>query len=71
MNGEDFTKFLLDKAHVVASPGVAFGEEGQYYVRFCVTYPLETIHRAIRAMKESFERHGVTAPQKHGIDAAK
>lgn len=71
MDGEEFTKFLLDKAHVVASPGVAFGEEGQDYVRFCVTYPQETIQRAINAMRESFDRFGVIAPQKHDLNAAK
>ena len=63
MNGQEFMKFLLDKAHVVASPGVAFGEEGHDYVRFCVTYPLETILRAIKAMKESFEHFGLTPPK--------
>lgn len=65
MNGQEFTQFLLDKAHVVASPGVAFGEEGKDYVRFCVTYPLETIKQATQAMKKSFEEFGIKAPLIH------
>jgi LL-diaminopimelate aminotransferase len=59
MTGQDFSQFLLDKAHVVVSPGIAFGQEGRNYVRFCVTYPKEMIQRAVQAMKESFSSYGI------------
>lgn len=54
MNGDEFTHFLLEKAEVVVSPGSGFGEEGKNYVRFCVTYPDETIDGAIRSMRKNF-----------------
>lgn len=49
-NGYDslgFTKLLLDEAGVAVSPGSGFGDQGESYVRICVTYPDEEIEEAL------------------------
>ncbi|MDA8228670.1 MAG: aminotransferase class I/II-fold pyridoxal phosphate-dependent enzyme [Desulfitobacterium hafniense] len=62
MNGEGFSKFLLDNARVVVSPGIAFGEEGRMYVRLCVTYQTEVIEKAIQAISDVFREHNIQGP---------
>ena len=47
-----FCKALLDRAGVVATPGVGFGTSGEGYVRFALTVPEVKIKEALRRMKK-------------------
>ncbi|MCX9011356.1 MAG: LL-diaminopimelate aminotransferase [Candidatus Methanoperedens sp.] len=46
----DFTKVLLEKAGIVATPGVGFGEYGEGYIRFALTQSVERINEAVERM---------------------
>jgi LL-diaminopimelate aminotransferase len=46
----DFTKMLLEKAGIVATPGVGFGEYGEGYIRFALTQPVERINEGVERM---------------------
>ncbi len=48
----EFSKFLLDKAHIVCTPGVGFGKYGEGYARFTLTVPEDRIKLAIERMKK-------------------
>src|SRR5208337_587614 len=39
----EYSKYLLEKAGIVATPGVGFGKYGEGYVRFSLTRPVERI----------------------------
>ena len=54
VNGKslDFTKKLLEKAGIVATPGVGFGEYGEGYIRFALTQSVERINEAVEKMRE-------------------
>ncbi len=60
----DFTKMLLEKAGIVATPGIGFGEYGEGYIRFALTQPVERINEAVDRMckleinRNSFEYFG-------------
>jgi LL-diaminopimelate aminotransferase len=60
----DFTKTLLEKAGIVATPGVGFGEYGEGYIRFALTQSVERINEAVERMRKleinrnSFEYFG-------------
>lgn len=45
-----FTKVLLEKAGIVATPGVGFGEYGEGYIRFALTQSAERINEAVERM---------------------
>jgi len=45
-----FTKVLLEKAGIVATPGVGFGEYGEGYIRFALTQSVERIDEAVERM---------------------
>lgn len=62
MNGDDFTRFLLDKANIVVTPGGGFGHEGNNYVRICVTYSDGTITKAIESMQNVFGKFNIQPP---------
>lgn len=47
-----FAKLLLEKAGIVATPGVGFGESGEGYVRFALTQPVERINEAVERMRK-------------------
>ena len=47
----DFTKMLLEKTGIVATPGVGFGEYGEGYIRFALTQPVERIREGIERMQ--------------------
>ena len=53
VNGKslDFTKALLEKAGIVTTPGVGFGEYGEGYVRFALTQPAARIKEAVDRMR--------------------
>ena len=46
----DFTKMLLEKSGIVATPGVGFGEYGEGYIRFALTQTVERINEAVERM---------------------
>jgi LL-diaminopimelate aminotransferase len=48
----DFTKMLLEKAGIVATPGVGFGEYGENYIRFALTQTVERIDEAVDRMRK-------------------
>lgn len=48
----DYAKYLLEKAGVVATPGVGFGKYGEGYIRFSLTKPVERINQAVERMKK-------------------
>lgn len=45
---ESFADFLLEKAHIVAAPGIGFGKEGEGYIRIGL---LDTEERLIEAVE--------------------
>jgi len=48
----EFTGSVLDKADVIITPGVGFGENGEGYVRFALTVSKERIQEAVERMKK-------------------
>ena len=42
---------LLDKADIVATPGVGFGKHGEGYIRMALTVPVERIKQAIQRIR--------------------
>jgi LL-diaminopimelate aminotransferase len=48
----EFSTLLLEKAGIVATPGVGFGEYGEGYLRFALTQPVERISEAVERMRE-------------------
>ncbi len=46
-NSESFTEFLIKEAGVIVTPGTGFGPEGQGYVRFAMTIPIERMKVAM------------------------
>lgn len=51
-NSIEYAKYLLDKAGIVATPGVGLGKYGEGYVRFSLTRPVERIREAVERMKK-------------------
>ncbi|MFX3625377.1 MAG: LL-diaminopimelate aminotransferase [Ectobacillus sp.] len=52
-NSIDFTYTLIDRAHVVVTPGQAFGPTGEGYVRIALVQDEETLKQAVLHIKES------------------
>lgn len=48
----DFSRMLLEKAGIVATPGVGFGEYGEGYIRFALTQPVNRINEAVERMRK-------------------
>lgn len=49
---KEYTRKLIDKLGIVATPGVGFGDFGEGYVRFSVTQPTERISEAVKRMEK-------------------
>jgi aspartate aminotransferase len=47
-----FANKLLEEYHLVVTPGIAFGEDYDHYVRLSLAVPLETLKEAIDILKE-------------------
>jgi alanine-synthesizing transaminase len=56
----EFSKLLVEKAEVAVSPGVAFGEHGEGYVRIALVENEQRIRQAARNIRRFLE----TAPEK-------
>ncbi len=52
-SSSDFCRDLLEKAGVVATPGVGFGKAGEGYIRFALTVPETEIREALSRMKKA------------------
>ena len=52
-DSRSFAKRLLEKAGVVATPGVGFGEAGEGYIRFALTVPVPRIETAVERIAKS------------------
>lgn len=51
MTSEEFATNLLNKEHVVAVPGTAFGDSGEGFVRISYAYSLDALKEAIRRIE--------------------
>ncbi len=47
-----FARFLLDKADIVVTPGVGFGEHGEDFIRMTLTVTQERIKEAVQRLKK-------------------
>lgn len=47
-----FAQIVLEKANIVLTPGVGFGESGEGYVRMALTVPKERIKEAVERIKK-------------------
>ena len=54
-NSLDFTSQLLDKAGLVVTPGVGFGEQGVGFIRMALTGPDQRMHEAVLRLTRFFE----------------
>jgi LL-diaminopimelate aminotransferase len=50
-DGMAFSARLLNEAGIVATPGIGFGSNGEGYVRFALTRPVERIREALERMR--------------------
>lgn len=48
----EFAALLLDRADIVATPGVGFGKHGQGYIRMAMTVPEDRINEAVCRIKK-------------------
>ncbi len=51
-NSIEFAALLLDKADIVATPGIGFGRYGEGYIRMALTVPSERIKEALERLKK-------------------
>jgi aminotransferase len=56
-SGYEVAVDFIKKAHVITTPGTAFGDEGEGYLRLSYANSEENIAEAIRRMKEVVEKH--------------
>ena len=54
MNSDDAADFILEKTHVVTSPGSAFGAAGEGHIRISFANDYNTIEKALDRMKQYF-----------------
>lgn len=52
MGSLNFSKLLIDEAEVVVSPGIAFGEYGEGYLRISMVENEQRIKQAVRNIKK-------------------
>lgn len=52
----EFVDYLLEKCKIIATPGIGFGPSGEGFVRFSLTIDEEKIKRAIKRIKEIWEK---------------
>jgi len=53
-SSETFTEKLIREEGIMVTPGTGFGAEGQGYVRFAMTIPIETMKDAVKRMEKIF-----------------
>ncbi|MBI3707633.1 MAG: LL-diaminopimelate aminotransferase, partial [Proteobacteria bacterium] len=52
MGSLEFSKLLLEKAHVAVSPGIGFGEYGDGHVRMALVENVQRIRQSVRNIKQ-------------------
>jgi LL-diaminopimelate aminotransferase len=57
-NSYDWMVFLMEKAHVVITPGIAFGELGEGYARISLIEPEDRLREAFARMRKAGVRYG-------------
>jgi alanine-synthesizing transaminase len=58
MGSMEFSKYLLQEAHVAVSPGIGFGQQGDGFVRFGLIENIPRTRQALRNLKALFKRDG-------------
>lgn len=56
LSSRDTAEYILEKTHVVTSPGDAFGPDGEGYIRICYASEAEKIREALNRMEKAFGR---------------
>ncbi|KTD60185.1 aminotransferase, PLP-dependent [Legionella sainthelensi] len=64
MGSLEFSKYLLQEAHVAVSPGIGFGQQGDGYVRFGLIENKDRMRQALRNIKALFKKDGLTKAPK-------
>lgn len=54
MSSCEAAEYILEKTHVVTSPGSAFGPDGEGYIRICYASKYEDIKEALERMEAAF-----------------
>ncbi len=54
VSSEKFAMDMVEKAGVLVTPGSAFGPSGEGFVRLALVQDEEALHKAIKAVKESY-----------------
>ena len=54
MSSAETAEYILEKTHVVTSPGSAFGPDGEGYIRICYASKYEDIAEALDRMRKAF-----------------
>lgn len=54
MSSREAAEYILEKTHVVTSPGSAFGEGGEGFIRICYASKYENIKEALDRMRTAF-----------------
>lgn len=54
MSSVETAEYILEKTHVVTSPGSAFGPDGEGYIRICYASKYEQIKEALERMESAF-----------------
>ena len=49
----EFCRFLLDEAHILVSPGSAFGKAGKGHFRIAATVPISRLDEAVNRMESA------------------
>ena len=47
-----FAALILEKANIVVTPGVGFGEYGEGFIRMALTVPVERIREALERLQK-------------------
>lgn len=58
MSSREAAEYILEKTHVVTSPGDAFGPLGEGYIRICYASKYEDIQEALFRMEKAFGKKG-------------
>ena len=53
MSSEDFTVRLLEEARVAVTPGSAFGDGAEGYIRVNLVGPINALHEGLRRMRKA------------------
>ena len=62
-----FATLMVEKSGVVVSPGVAFGEHGEGYVRIAMVENEQRIRQAARNVKRYLASMGVNTPAQTSV----